>query len=324
MLCLPVLLAYRFAHCFRGYSHRSRPKIFLLLPAAVALLLAYYYVSHLQLCPVTGRPRFIAFESDEFNERISADVKAIQKYFWMVSRKPKRQGTYRRLHRTAGKILRANKRLPGMSNKTWSFVVVRSSAPSAFVLPTCRTYVFDGIFKLCYNDDILSFVLAHEMAHCLLEHTLQKESMASLLDKVMSLVWTLSLGIVGDDIPAVLVPWIVHKAMLYGVFLPYIRFMELESDQVGLQMTARSCYDFRYSILYFDRVTAFVTKARTTRTMRIFSTHPTRYERVRYIYRQMNRFLEIRRSQGCGTLPPMRGGVRKRIEAFVNSSIVRR
>ncbi|XP_064488437.1 metalloendopeptidase OMA1, mitochondrial-like [Ornithodoros turicata] len=261
LLWLPFALGYRFIHCFRLRRRKISSKRILILPVATVGLFVCYYVSHLEWCPIANRSRFIAFTPREFLERISGDVSAIQKYFWKAASRPGHQRNYRRLYRTARKILRANRHLPGVKNKTWSFTIVRSVTPSAFVLPNCKTYVFDAIFDVCDTDDSLSFVLAHELTHCLLEHTLEKESLSLLLDKITSSLWAISFLVVRDDALALIIPWVLQKATHYGVFLPHSRFMELESDKLALQMTARSCYDFRYSVVYFDRTHEFLSKA---------------------------------------------------------------
>ncbi|CAN7948564.1 unnamed protein product [Ixodes hexagonus] len=281
------------------------------------ILLSLYYASHLESNAITKRPQFIAFTPAEFAEKIDVELKAIQRQFWAASRKPTRRGNYRRMLRTASTILGANRDLPGISNKTWAFAIVRASTPSAFILPNCRTYLFDGIFTLCNNDDTLSFVLAHEMAHCLLEHTLEKESLAFGLDKLTNLVWLSTLSLVRGDVRAVLVPWFVTRVLHFAVFLPHSRFMELESDAVGLQMIAKACFDFRYSIAYFDKAAAFGRKMAIKKTRKMFSTHPTKKERVRRLYTQMHSAMELRKSRHCPRLVPLRPRVRYRMRSFV-------
>ncbi|CAN7982225.1 unnamed protein product [Ixodes pacificus] len=281
------------------------------------ILLTFFYASHLENNAISKRPQLIAFTPAQFATKIDSESRAIEKHFWTISRRPARRGNYRRIRRTAAAILKANRDLPGISNKTWAFAIVRSPTPSAFVLPNCRTYIFDGIFKLCNNDDCLSFVLAHEMAHCLLEHTLEKESLVFVLDKLTSLVWLSALSLVRGDVQAVLVPWLVTRVFHYTVFLPHSRFMELESDRLGLQMIAKACFDFRYSIVYFDKSAAFSRRMAMKKTWTLFSTHPTRKERVRRLNTQMRSAMELRKMRRCSRLAPLQPRIRHRIRSFL-------
>lgn len=280
--------------------------------ASAALMVAFfflvcYYVTHLEKQGITNRRRFVAYTPKEFADHVAGDVKMIQRFFWIASRKPSKYGNYRRLNRVSQRLLAANKDLPGSANKNWSFVIVRSMAPSAFVLPNCRSYFFEGLFRICENDDTLSFVVAHEMSHCLLEHTLEKESLSYFLDRLNTLVWISSLALVRGDIRATLVPWFLSRSLHYAVFLPHSRSMELEADSLALRMMAKACFDYRYSIVYFDNAVALKRRAMgTKKTRKIFSTHPTRRERVNALYGQMKAALELHKSRSCPPLLPLR------------------
>lgn len=314
---LSVLVDGLLVKCFRHYALKARLRLSLLVLAVPFSLLALYYASHLEKNPITNRRRFIAFTPSEFAQKIDDEVRAIQDFFWVAARRPSRWGDYRRTQRIASSILAANRDLPGIANKTWSFVIVRSSTPSAFVLPNCRTYIFDGIFKLCRSDNSLSFVLAHEIAHCLLDHTLEKESLSFLLDRLTSLIWLSSMSLLSSDVKAMLVPWFLNRLVRYGLFLPYSRSMELESDTVGLQMIAKACFDFRYSIVYFDKAMALGERIGARKTRKLFSTHPTRKQRARRLYTQMNAAMKLRKAHGCSRLPPLKSRTRQRIRVFL-------
>ncbi|KAK8780082.1 hypothetical protein V5799_018576 [Amblyomma americanum] len=287
--------------------------------------LVCYYVGHLEKQCISNRRRFVAYTPEQFTAHVSTDIKMIQRYFWLAARKPSKHGNYRRLNRVSQAIIDANKDLPGGANRTWSFVIVRSMTPSAFVLPNCRTYVFDGLFKICENDDTLSFVVAHEMAHCLLDHTLEKESLSFFLDKLNTLVWISSLTLVRGDVKATLVPWFVSRTLHYAVFLPQSRSMEIEADTLALQMIAKACFDFRYSIAYFDNAMTLRKRTmRTRKTRKLMSTHPTRRERVRVLYSQMGKAMELHKARNCPPLPQLRKNDKARIATFLSEVIGRR
>lgn len=280
--------------------------------------LVCYYVFHLEKHPITNRARFVAYSPQEFEQRVSGDVELIQRYFWPMSRKPSKSPNYRKLLRVSAALLRANDDLPGVANKSWSFVIVRYAIPSAFVLPNRRTYVFDGLFKVCDNDDSLSFVVAHELSHCLLHHSLEKESLGLFLDTLNTLVWASCIFLVRGEVMATLVPWLVSRALYYGVFLPQSRYNEIEADSLALQMLSRACFDFRYSLVYFDKAVATRTRVGTRRMKKLISsTHPTRKQRVRSLFRQMDTAMRLRRARNCSALIPLRKRDENRIQALI-------
>ncbi|XP_037579382.1 metalloendopeptidase OMA1, mitochondrial [Dermacentor silvarum] len=280
--------------------------------ASAALMVMFfflvcYYVAHLEKQGITNRRRFVAYTQEEFAYHVAGDVNVIQRYFWMAARKPSKYGNYRRLNRVSQALLDANRDLPGAVNRTWSFVIVRSMVPSAFVLPNCRSYFFEGLFKVCENDDILSFVVAHEMAHCLLDHTLEKESLAYFLDKLNTLVWASSLALIRGNIKG-------HPGAMVRD-----RSMELEADSLALRMAAKACFDFRYSVVYFDNAVALKKRAMgTKKTKKIFSTHPTRRERVSALYAQMDAARELHKDRNCPPLLPMRKKDEARVGALLS------
>ncbi|KAL1468524.1 hypothetical protein MTO96_025356 [Rhipicephalus appendiculatus] len=191
-----LLVACAAVRWIRSYTLRLSVRRASAALTVAFLFLVCYYVSHLEKQGITNRRRFVAYTPREFTDHVAEDVKMIERYFWSAARKPSKYGNYRRLNRVSQQLLTANQDLPGSANRNWSFVIVRSMAPSAFVLPNCRSYFFEGLFRLCENDDTLSFVVAHEMAHCLLDHTLEKESLAYFLDRLNTLVWISSLALI--------------------------------------------------------------------------------------------------------------------------------
>lgn len=319
-----LLVACAAVRWIRSYTLRLSVRRASAALTVAFLFLVCYYVTHLEKQAITNRRRFVAYTPQEFADHVADDVKVIQRYFWIAARKPSKYGNYRRLNWVSHQLLTANRDLPGSANRNWSFVIVRSMTPSAFVLPNCRSYFFEGLFRLCENDDTLSFVVAHEMAHCLLDHTLEKESLAYFLDRLNTLVWISSLALIRGTVKATLTPWFVSRALHYAVFLPHSRSMELEADSLALRMMSKACFDYRYSIVYFDN--AMMLRKRvmgTKKTRKVFSTHPTRRERVNALYGQMNSALALRKSRSCPPLLPMRKNDEIKFATFLNLTVKR-
>ncbi|KAH7938320.1 hypothetical protein HPB49_022443 [Dermacentor silvarum] len=302
----------------RSYTLRLSVRKASVAVMVMFFFLACYYVAHLEKQGITNRRRFVAYTPEEMADHVASEVSVIQRYYWIAAGKPSKYGNYRRLNRVSQALLDANRDLPGTANRTWSFVIVRSVAPGAFVLPNCRSYFFEELFNVCENDDTLSFVVAHEMAHCLLDHTLLQESLVYFLDQLDTLVWVSSLALIRENIRAVLVPCFVSLVLIYAIFLD-MRLMELEADSLALRMTAKACFDFRYSVVFFDNHVSLMKRATDSRkTQEIFPTHPTHRERVSALYAQMDAARELHKDRNCSPLLPMPKNVESRVGALLS------
>jgi Zn-dependent protease with chaperone function len=136
---------------------------------------------------------------------------------------------------------------------SWHYVVIDVPTVNAFVTAACprRVFVHSGLMeKLKPTDDELALVLGHEISHFLLEH----------IEKEQSFSTTLKIGTL------MLLSFIEPTGMLslaYDFFLAgmttfldasYSRECEEEADTLGIELTARACFDTRKSVQVFKRL----------------------------------------------------------------------
>jgi len=175
-----------------------------------------------------------------------------------------------RLQRTFDRLVDvARTQRNGARPLPWTLTVVRLPDVDAFALPGGHVIVSESfIEQRALSDDALAFVLAHEMAHSLLEHERQALTFARLL--------------LPRDVPRTVSDMyteIDYNFALLQAMEPVLHQGELEADELGLLLA---------SVAGFapDRQLAFIEReaAEDARRRPLLSTHPSpqlRLERLR-------------------------------------------
>ena len=65
-------------------------------------------------------------------------------------------------------MLKGNRDLRQIYDKSWTVTVIDQPVKNAFVLPSGNIFVYKGMLDFCINDDQLAVILGHEMAHAVL------------------------------------------------------------------------------------------------------------------------------------------------------------
>jgi len=107
---------------------------------------------------------------------------------------------------------------------------------NAFALPGGYIFVTRGLMQLCQVDqDEIGFVLAHEMAHVVLGHAIDRMMTQSLIQTAVSR-WNPVTGILGTPLKGLL-----------GLLLQqgYSQEQELQADQLGLETARKAGFDPR-------------------------------------------------------------------------------
>lgn len=146
---------------------------------------------------------------------------------------------------------------------------------NAFALPGGFLFISRALLDLCeYDPDETAFVLAHEMAHVLRSHSVNR----LLTSEVVQL---LSRGSPLGGPLRPLLSQLVKRLVTQG----YSRQQEFEADRAALQITRVAGYDPEASIRLFHRLQGVSTKDSGALDA-YFSSHPTfpaRIERIRRI-----------------------------------------
>ena len=188
-----------------------------------------FYVYNLETVEISGRRRF-NFLSREMEASLVQG-----QYEQMVAELrprllPANHPYTKMAHRVVSRLVHAN----GLEGQRWVVHVVKEdNTVNAFCMPGGQIFVFTGILPYTQDEEGLAAVLGHEIAHKVARHHAEQMS-----NRVWALVFVVAAAIIGDISSDL-------SRTFYNLFfdLRNNRTQELEADQLGLIMMAKSCYD---------------------------------------------------------------------------------
>lgn len=152
----------------------------------------------------------------------------------------------------------------------FTVTLVGEDQPIAFALPGGFVFVAQGLVQLCKHDrDELAFVVAHEMAHVIRRHAIDR----LVSQKVLSVASLASPG------RGVLAPWI-RKVGLHWLERAYSREQEFEADELGVLLMRAAGFHFEASVRLLHRFSGLDTGSNYSSLGAYWSTHPPVGERV--------------------------------------------
>lgn len=136
---------------------------------------------------------------------------------------------------------------------SWHYIVIDVPSVNAFVTAACprNIFVHSGLLqKLDPTDDELALIMGHELSHFLLQHV-EKEQTFDVSLKILQLILLtfvepIGLFSLGYD-------YMVGKVAQY-LDAAYSRECEEEADTLGIELTARACFDINKSIQVFEKL----------------------------------------------------------------------
>ncbi len=148
----------------------------------------------------------------------------------------------------------------------WEVNVITSPQVNAFCMPGGKIMVYSGLAtQLHLTDDELAFVIGHEMAHALREHSREQVSQAMAAQTAIGL----GAALLGIGSGAADLANIGYEALIATRFS---RNDESEADRIGLELAARAGYDPHAGVTVWQKMSAASAGGRPPEFL---STHPT-------------------------------------------------
>eukprot|EP01063_Lacrimia_lanifica_P000195 TRINITY_DN10099_c0_g1_i1.p1 TRINITY_DN10099_c0_g1~~TRINITY_DN10099_c0_g1_i1.p1 ORF type:complete len:669 (+),score=199.29 TRINITY_DN10099_c0_g1_i1:56-2008(+) len=123
----------------------------------------------------------------------------------------------------------------------WSLCVHFNPEKNAMVSPDGLITMYTGMLEFCRTEDEVAAVLAHEMAHVLLRHSVSSEGHAEVLEVgksfVTGIAWMTGL------MSYYTTHWMTSAIQDYALLKPMSREHEDEADRYGLRLMAKAGYD---------------------------------------------------------------------------------
>ena len=149
--------------------------------------------------------------------------------------------------------------------RTFSFEVVKGSEPNAFALPGGFIFVTGSLLELCeWNQDQIAFILAHEMAHVIRGHAMDRIIAGSAI----------AVGAKAASIRGLLNSWLGNVGVKF-LESAYSQDMELEADKLAARLATAAGYDRHAPIQLFARLKKLNRSDKQPGLWNYFSSHPT-------------------------------------------------
>ena len=198
--------------------------------------------------PITGRNQFIMVSAQQelaLGFESAKQVLQTQK----VSTDPVRNAQVKRIGQRIAQTTEALHKV----NYQWEFFVIdNDEEANAFCLPGGKVFVYTGLFKYTENDDELAAVMGHEIAHALARHGAERMS-SGQLQQMSGQVLGAVMQSRGNPASTAMVMQAFGMGTQLGVMLPHSRTQEYEADHIGLILAAKSGYNPRSALSFWEK-----------------------------------------------------------------------
>jgi predicted Zn-dependent protease len=273
---------------------------------AFLLYAGWYWVSHREQSPYTGREQLLATGPQEEAALGLEAYKEVLSQSQVVGSGPEPariDAIAKRLEAVAPKVeadLAAEKGVhpdTDWSAFDWQVSVLQSDEVNAFCLPGGKMAVYTGLLPVAQNDDALAVVMGHEISHALLRHGAERMAQQQLAQ-----LGTIATGIAAGNMDPQkqrMVMGALGVGTQFGVLLPFSRKDETEADEIGLMLAAAACYNPQEAIPLWQRMEQ---QGDGQRQPEFMSTHPNPGNRIQRLQELMPKALAMRQKY-CADRP---------------------
>ncbi|XP_068098184.1 metalloendopeptidase OMA1, mitochondrial-like [Hyperolius riggenbachi] len=268
---------------FKESLWRNRWKVWLGV-TGVGLAFIIFWFTNLEEAPITGRIRLLMFRKEHYDLLTTLEYESLIEEF-QDKMLPKEDERYQLVQKTLRHLIARNSDLPEVAKIEWTVHVVDKPVINAMVLPNGQVFVFTGMLDATGNDDQLTFILGHELAHAILDHMVEKASVSHFLDFLFLISLAMIWAVCPMDSLAVVGQWIQNRLREFMFERPFSRTLEAEADKVGLQLAAKACADVRGSSVFWKQMDLVNTIEGNPSLPEWISTHPSNERRAEHLER---------------------------------------
>lgn len=156
----------------------------------------------------------------------------------------------------------------------WEFNLIDDDKANAFAMAGGKVAVYTGILSVAQDEAGLATVMAHEVAHVIVNHAGERMSQL-LLANLGNIALSQALKEKPDKTRQLAMVAYGLGANV-GMLLPYSRTHEEEADHIGLILMAKAGYNPESAIRFWQRMLA----QEKTRLPEFLSTHPSAENRI--------------------------------------------
>ena len=199
----------------------------------------------------------------------------------------------------------------------WDFHLVGDDTVNAFCMPGGKIVMFSGILSVANTEEKVAFILGHEMAHALLDHSRTRISAQNAQNAITSAAWigSIAMDLVGLGGLGSLTRAATNVASVGSQFFlmnPWGRDQELEADRLGMMIIHWAGYDISHIPAFWQAMSA-----QNSNEHDFFSTHPADSKRIA----SMNELIHEIENQKDFHSKPVIGETPKPKDEFMDSHL---
>ena len=234
--------------------------------------------------PFTGKKHFDIVNDDKFLQQSYNEYYAMINQSQLLDNTPTGQAVIKvalNLINAVNDYLSKIGRLDYVENYyDWDVHLVANDVVNAFCMPGGKIVMFSGIFSVANTEEKVAFILGHEMAHALLDHSRTRASAQSAQNAITSAAWvgSIAMDLFGLGALGNLTRAATNVASAGSQFLllnPWGRDQELEADRLGMMIIHWAGYDIRQIPAFWESMSK-----QNSNEHDFFSTHPADSKRI--------------------------------------------
>lgn len=234
--------------------------------------------------PFTGKKHFDIVNDDKFLQQSYNEYYAMINQSQLLDNTPTGQAVIKvalNLINAVNDYLSKIGRLDYVENYyDWDVHLVANDVVNAFCMPGGKIVMFSGIFSIADTEEKVAFILGHEMAHALLDHSRTRASAQSAQNAITSAAWvgSIAMDLFGLGALGNLTRAATNVASAGSQFLllnPWGRDQELEADRLGMMIIHWAGYDIRQIPAFWESMSK-----QNSNEHDFFSTHPADSKRI--------------------------------------------
>lgn len=162
----------------------------------------------------------------------------------------------------------------------WEVHLVEENTENAFCIPGGKIAVYSGILSIANTEEKIAFILGHEMAHALLDHTRTEFSVQKTKNTLTTISRLGSIGLIllGQEEIGLATNAITNIADVGSEFFlmkPFGRSQEIEADKLGMMIIHWAGYDIHGIPSFWHDMSET-----NANNFDFFSTHPSDDKRI--------------------------------------------